>query len=588
MTLGIRAKLFILSQVVIATALLVADLALTSALDRSLTRDFQENLMVRVRLVEGKVTTLSTESLGEQDLGARLEALGQRAQARVTLISPEGRVLGDSNLKAEELARVENHGERPEVQQALATGQGVSIRYSTTLAQRMMYAAVPFKKSNEVAGVVRLALPLERLDDTVARLQRILVAASLLALAVAALVSTLAAHRVSRTLRGLAETAQRMVGGQLGERSRTPGSDEIATLGRSLDHLAGNLALTLEQLKGERDVLGAILEGMQEGVLLLDGEGRILHANPAVREMLLLGSELLGKPLLEVVRNADLVEVLWEARDRRTQTQGEAELMGLKPRRLLIHASPLPGTSGKLMAVLVDVTQLRQLETLRRDFVANASHELRTPVASIRSAVETLQGAMEDPQAARSFLGMIERNAKRLQQLVEDLLDLSRIESRELRLQMESVDLGAFAQQVAGAFTRQMEQKSLSLEVDPGAQGVRARADRRALEQVLSNILDNAVKYGQRGGTLRLGATVEGAMVRFSVADDGPGIAAEHLPRLFERFFRVDPGRSRDLGGTGLGLAIVKHLVEAMGGRVRVESEPGKGSTFSFTLGLGD
>jgi two-component system phosphate regulon sensor histidine kinase PhoR len=243
----------------------------------------------------------------------------------------------------------------------------------------------------------------------------------------------------------------------------------------------------------------------------------------------------------------------------------------------------LPSAAGHLVAALVDVTQLRQLESVRRDFVANASHELRTPVASIRSAVETLQGAMDDPEAARSFLQMIARNATRLHQLVEDLLDLSRIESRELRLAPESMELGALADQMGRGFARQAQEKGIRIEVGEGRE-IRVDADRRALEQVLGNLLDNAVKYCPPGSRIRVHAAREGAYVRIHVADDGPGIAAEYLPRLFERFFRVDAGRSRELGGTGLGLAIVKHLVEAMGGQVRAESEPGRGAEFSFTL----
>jgi two-component system phosphate regulon sensor histidine kinase PhoR len=412
----------------------------------------------------------------------------------------------------------------------------------------------------------------------------LLFGASLLALTLAGLVSTLATRRISRTLRQLAESAGRMVDGDLGERTRTPGHDEIATLGKSLDRLAENLSGALRQLKTERDLLGGILAGMQEGVLVVDRDAHVIHANPALRGMLLLGSDCIGKPLLDVIRNAELLEILRRGQHKAAATSGEVELAGIKPRRLMAHVSPLEGEPGDLLVVLVDVTQLRQLESIRKDFVANASHELRTPVASMRSAAETLRGAMDDPDAALSFLEIIERNAARLHQLVEDLLDLSRIESREFRLQLEPLDLGAFAELMAKSYSRLAQDKGIRLEVDAGSRGILALADRRAMEQVVGNLLDNAIKYCPQGATVQLRPDIQGDKVRVSVSDTGPGIPPQHLPRLFERFYRVDAGRSRELGGTGLGLAIVKHLVEAMGGTVSVESEAGLGAIFSFTL----
>jgi len=377
------------------------------------------------------------------------------------------------------------------------------------------------------------------------------------------------------------------VGGDLGERAHAAGHDEIATLGKSLDHLAASLSRALDQLRAERDLLGDILAGMQEGVLVLDAKGQVIHANPALRAMLLLGSDAIGKPLLDVIRNAELVEMLEQARNLESIATGEVELTGLKPKRLMVQAAPLQGESGNLLMVLVDVTQLRQLESIRKDFVANASHELRTPVASMRSAAETLRGALNDPEAAQIFLEMIERNASRLHQLVEDLLDLSRIESKEFRLQLESVDLAAFAEQMTHAYARLAQDKSIRMEITSLAPGIHARADRRALEQVIGNLLDNAIKYCPQGASIAIHVEAQGERARLSVSDTGPGIPPQHLPRLFERFYRVDASRSRELGGTGLGLAIVKHLIEAMGGTVGVESETGKGSTFSFTLPKG-
>lgn len=589
MTLGIRGKLLLISLGLIASALLISDLVLTSALDKTLTGRTRSDLMVRAELAEREANRFAeaSETHTNETWQKLTVDLGARAQARLTLIALDGEVLGDSNLNTEGVTKVENHRERPEVVDALMHGHGASVRYSSTVQQRMMYVATPFHRKGVVAGVVRAAVPLAQVDQAVANLRMLLLSASALALFIAGLVSTLATRRISQTLRQLAQTAGRMVEGKLAERTRTPGHDEIATLGKSLDHLAENLSKTLAQLKAERDLLGGILGGMQEGVLVLDREAHVIHANPALRAMLLLGIDCIGKPLLEVIRNADLVEILWRARDSASAESGEVELAGIKPRRLMVHVSTLQGEPGDLLVVLVDVTQLRQLESIRKDFVANASHELRTPVASMRSAAETLRGAMDDPEAAQGFLEIIERNAGRLHQLVEDLLDLSRIESREFRLQLENVDLCAFAEQMAKSYRRMAQEKQIQLEIPEEYRGILAKADRRALEQVLGNLLDNAVKYCPSGTSVRIHAGPEGERVRVTVSDTGAGIPPQHLPRLFERFYRVDTSRSRELGGTGLGLAIVKHLVEAMNGTVSVESVPGKGSAFSFTLPKG-
>ncbi len=586
MRLGIRGKLILISMGVIAVALLISDVVLTTALDRTMTAQARGDLMIRTEMAEREATRQAetTPVVAQGTSQPLANELRKRAKARVTIIALDGVVLGDSSLGSEEVLRVENHLERPEVREALAQGKGSSVRYSNTIGQRMMYVAVPFHRQGQIAGVVRMALPLSQADQAVAKLRMLLLGASLLALVLAGLVSTLATRRISRTLRQLAESAERMVEGDLKERTRTPGHDEIATLGKNLDRLAEHLSSALRQLKTERDLLGGILAGMQEGVLVVDQDARVIHANPALRGMLLLGSECLGKPLLEVIRNAELLEILRQGQQTDSVTSGEIELAGIKPRRLMAHVSPLQDEPGNLLVVLVDVTQLRQLESIRKDFVANASHELRTPVASMRSAAETLRGAMADPEAALSFLEIIERNAGRLHQLVEDLLDLSRIESREFRLRLEPLDMGAFGELMTKSYSRLAQDKDIRLGVDIQVRGAFALADRRAMEQVMGNLLDNAIKYCPRGASVQVRTEIQGDKIRMTVSDTGPGIPPQHLPRLFERFYRVDAGRSRELGGTGLGLAIVKHLVEAMGGTVSVESEAGLGAVFSFTL----
>jgi two-component system, OmpR family, phosphate regulon sensor histidine kinase PhoR len=390
---------------------------------------------------------------------------------------------------------------------------------------------------------------------------------------------------MSRRVRRVTEVARRMAEGDLEQQAPARGSDELAALGRALNQLVSNLARTLSQLRSQRDVVARVLESMREGVLVLDAHRKVALVNQALRDMLLLGSDTVGQTALDATKNAELARTLEEVAIVRDSVATELEVGGLKPRRLLVNAGPLGGEAGGLVAVFVDVTEMRRLETMRRDFVANVSHELRTPLAAVVAATETLQGgALNNPGSAAQFVGMIERNVQRLQRLVEDVLELSKIESRELKLKLEPMELAPVANQIIGNFEHQAARKRIRLAVVVADHAGRIVADRSALEHVLSNLVDNAVKYCGEGATVTIRAAPAGSSARISVVDTGPGIDAKHLPRLFERFYRVDPGRARDVGGTGLGLSIVKHLVEAMGGTVAVESRIGEGTTFIVTL----
>jgi two-component system phosphate regulon sensor histidine kinase PhoR len=577
---GIRAKLFLTSLGMIIVSVVVAYAYSSDRLERELTDRIRATLIVRARLVA--LGAESSYALWEDTARwtALAHDLGERANADVTLLRRDGSLLGDSRVHEEPVSL----GDRPEVRQALALA-GKEPGYASVIDGNMLVVAVPFTRADELAGVARVALPLTEIDVARAELGKTLSIATALALAAAIVVSTLAAEVASRTARSLTEVARRMADGDLSTRARQTGDDEFGELGRALDQLAKNLSRTLGELREERDRLGGILAGMQEGVLLLDGSGHIYVLNPSLREMLLVGPDSVGKTVLEVVRHAELKELLDEGRGSVEPVTREIEFGNLQPRRLLVRAAQLPGDQAGLLAVFVDVTEVRRLESLRREFVANVSHELRTPVTAVRSAAETLQNAAsDDPVATRAFLGIIERNAERLHDLVEDLLDLSRIESRGLKLNIEALELDAVYDQVLSLFGERAEKRGTLLGHDVPDDLPRVLADRRALEHVLTNLVDNAVKYCPPGTRIRLYAIPHTDGVELVVEDNGPGIEARHLPRLFERFYRVDAGRSRDIGGTGLGLSIVKHLVEAMGGTVHVESTPRVGTKFGVIL----
>ena len=365
------------------------------------------------------------------------------------------------------------------------------------------------------------------------------------------------------------------------------GTLSTSTVGSEEDRLARRLgsavAAMRERVFYERDLSRGVFEAMAEGVLLTSDGRTVLRINPAFREMFLVDGEVAGRPWLEILRADALREGLDAVSSGQEQSHNtEVRVPGIKPRTVLVRTVRALG--GGTLSVFVDVTEVRRLESLRRDFVANVSHELRTPVTSVLSAAETLRMTMEGaPEVQLNFVGMIERNAQRLRALIDDLLDLTRIESNVLRLHTESVDVESFLDHVASLFHERAERRKVVLEVDVPV-GLRVLADRRALEQVVANLTDNAIKYVREKDRVVLRAHAERDRMVISVVDSGPGIGAEHLPRLFERFYRVDPGRARDQGGTGLGLAIAKHLVESMNGDIVAESENGQGTRFVITL----
>ena len=414
----------------------------------------------------------------------------------------------------------------------------------------------------------------------------VLVTVVIAALAAAA-AAAITALRSRGPIRAVTRAAESLAAGDLGARVQRHEDGDLGRLGDALNRVAKDLSGTIADLRAERDLLSGILDGMGEGVLLVGRDERIVLANQALRGMALIGDDAVGRLVLEAIRNAALKEALDDARAGGEPVAREIELGRVPPRRLLVRASRLPAQDGSsrprgVIAVFHDVTDLRRLETIRTDFVANVSHELRTPVTAISTAAETLLGgALDDPDDALEFVGVIDRHALRLRHLVDDLLDLSKLEAKGYRLALADLDLGGVVAHTAALLEEPARKRRMSVRIEPMAD-IKVRADRRAVEQVVMNLLENAIKYAGEGAHVTLRATAHGDHVELAVADDGVGIPAAHLGRLFERFYRVDAGRSRELGGTGLGLSIVKHLVEIMGGAIRVESEPGRGACFTI------
>ncbi|MBK9757175.1 MAG: HAMP domain-containing protein [Nannocystis sp.] len=579
--MGVRGKLFLVSVALVLAVVFLAGLYLEGQLVEWAQGRAEVELQGHARLVR---VLLEHQQDGDDDLDALADRVAAPIDARVTIIGADGRVLGDSEFAGAGLRGLEPHGDRPEVISALRDGQGVARRTSASLTTEMLYVALPFKRPDEgLEGVVRVARPLREVDAAVRRLWLAFAVAGVFAIGGAVLLSALASHYLSRTLRGLVQDARRMV--ETGDKSKllVGSHDEIGGLAGSLNRMADELEGAVATLSVERTRFEAVLESMDEGVLALNQHQQLTMINRAALGLLSLSTEHDGDTLAERIPIPTLHELVVHALAGQPERR-EFETLTTPPRQILASASPLRNLQGAVV-VLHDVTEIRRLERIRRDFVANVSHELRTPVSIIRLNAETLlDGALERPDVARKFLEAQMRNADRLAALVSDLLEISRIEAGTYEIHCDFIRVAPIVERIVDSVQQIADEKHMTVrcEVPPD---ISAWADAEALEHVLLNLVDNAVKYTPPEGKIAVRVRAEGERVRIEVEDNGPGIEPRHRARIFERFYRVDKGRSREVGGTGLGLAIVKHLAEAMDGSVGVEPATPHGSIFWVLLG---
>lgn len=557
----------------------VAERGLRSAELERVARSLEERAALVAELARG----IPFEETRRAVLDDIADRSGSAAAARVTLIGRDGAVIGDSDVPLDRLAGVENHADRPEIRAALAGRVGRGTRRSATVGRELYYLAAPV----EGGGVVRVAVDLSSLERAVAQLRRELVVAGAIGVFTALALSYALSWLTLRPIREMRRVAAAIAEGRLDDRVSLGAGAELADIARAINRMAEQLRLRLEEVTREKEQLRAVLEGMVEGVLVVDAKGTVLLANSKLREFYGVSSDIVGRPLLEAIRDAELEESVARAASTDEPVAAEIGVGGRVPRTLRVHAARFPSNGTPrvgTVAVFHDVTELERLESVRRDFVANASHELRTPLAAIRGFAETLlrNGDLSE-RDRRSYLEVIDRHAQRLGNLVGDLLELSTIESHKAPLQQQSIDVRSFARELVADWEPRIGERQLDVSVRGEGEAM-AWVDPRALEQVLTNLFDNALKYTEPGGTIELGVESDGGFVCLRVRDSGIGIPQEDLSRIFERFYRVDKARSRALGGTGLGLSIVKHLVQRMGGKIRVESDLGVGSTFSVTL----
>jgi two-component system, OmpR family, phosphate regulon sensor histidine kinase PhoR len=516
--------------------------------------------------------------------------------ARVTIIDSSGRVLADS---ASDAASMENHANRPEVQQAMAEGRGQAVHHSVTLNRELVYQAVRYQEPDGQSIVIRFAVPLSEIDLSVKELRSRLLIASILMLLIAAIASLGFARMFAARIERLKDFSQRIAEGNFRPLLREGPRDELSDLADSMNQTAARLDLEIRMLSGERNRSSAILRSMVEGVAVIDAEERLVFYNRAFSEIFgVQTSTAEGRTLIEVVRNAELVGLIRKALRGEEGLQDDISMGIVQMQSFSVTAAPvkaLESANGDndLMAtkpsgavvVLHDVTELRRLERVRQDFVANVSHEFKTPLTAIQGFAETLLGgALDDPANNRRFLDIIRNHAIRLARLTNDLLKLARIEAGKLEVEFFPVSLMELIEGCAETTLLKASRKQITLEIEVPSGLPAVHGDASLLRDVLQNLLDNAIQYTPAGGHIHVDAEAKGGEAVITVSDTGIGIPASDKERIFERFYRVDAARSREAGGTGLGLSIAKHIVEAHNGRLWVDSVIGEGSRFSFSI----
>lgn len=583
MRFGFRSKL-IFSLVVLFALSFVASTVVVEKLVRNFwIGQLKKALEASARLLAFELTG-PLQTPGYERLDQAADTYGQLLALRVTVIDTTGKVWGDTQVGGDTLVTLENHASRPEVAAALSGKTGSSIRFSTTVKTEMLYLAYPISDGGHVVGVVRLARPLAEVNEAIARIRRTILIFFLVVFATLSIAGAIFFLRQSRPVKQLVGHFERLKAGDFSARVSVTSKDEFLLLGQTVNELAERLEQSFAELKEQKQVQDTTLHTLTEGVLAADGSGRIVFSNPALRTIFHLEGGFIGQPFHTVFRQPGLLAAF-----DGVLKEGGIQKVTIKetfPTHRVIEtyfSSPRETRTVRLVAVFQDITQAYRLEQVRKDFVANASHELRTPLSVVKGYVETLEDGLVSEEERKAVFQTLGRNIERMGLLIGDLLHLSKLESPEFTLNIGRVTLTEVARAALSSLQSKIAAKKqkLTLDLPPD---LSLRADRLELEVALKNLLENAIQYTSEGSAITLRAAEQNGTVVVTVADTGIGIPSQELERIFERFYRGDKSRSREEGGTGLGLSIVKHIAEAHGGRVEVESEVGKGSSFTLIL----
>ena len=515
------------------------------------------------------------------NLNVVAQTIGAEINTRITFIALDGTVLGDNDQTA---ASMENHATRPEVQAALAGNIGQDTRYSTTLREYMMYAAVPVLSQGQKIGVARVALPLTTVESSVNSEVLTIITAVVIAAILFILIAALIARMITKPVRQITKAAVGITAGNLGQQIEIRTNDEIGRLAHAFNEMSQNLKTTIAAIVDERGNMATVLTNLTDGVVMTDAEEKLLLTNPAAERLFNFKKENVnGHPLIEAVHDYEIDEIVKKCLSTTHEQTAQLETNGR-----FIRVIAVPITTGRSYSTLIlfqDLTELRNLQTMRRELIGNISHDLRTPIAGIKAMVETLQDtAIDDKQVAWDFLTRINGEVDRLTQMVTELTELSHIETGKAELRRVPTNLNYLIEEVVGQMRPQAESKPVTITTDFNSNLPVIKVDKDRIRQTLTNLVHNAIKFNNPGGKVTITTTFDNESAIVSMSDTGIGISKEDLPHIFERFYKADKARSQ--GGSGLGLAIAKHTIQAHGGNISVKSEEGKGTTITFDLPL--
>jgi len=580
-------KLFLSYLFIIIIPFTLLAFLLDKNLEENSLHDIKNSLINQGLVIENQLTAEQIRQEDITQLEKLVKTLSPLSKSRITVISKDGRVLADSEKSQQEALQMENHAGRPEVQEALSGYIGKEIRYSATLKIDMLYIALPIKDAGGVFGVLRLALPLESVRMTLLAIRKAITFSVIFAVLMSFVLGSILSRGIIKPVNRIIHISRQFSKGDFSHRIFQDSQDEIGQLAATLNGMAQDLEDKIKKIEIQNQQLRTILESMIEGIVVVDKLGHIITVNSTIERIFGVSrGECEGKILLEVIRNDGINGIMAEVLKGARPILRETSLVWPMHKIFQVNASPIferEAVNGCVF-VIHDITEIRRLEQVRSDFVANVSHELKTPLTSIKGFVETLiEGALEDKEHSRDFLKVIEEHTNRLDNLVNDLLDLSYLESTQAKLKKDNVYLKKMVDGILSGFASQLKKKGVEADNNLSA-GLSVLADKDKIEQVFTNLIDNAIKFNKDGGSLDIDSEDLTDKIKITVEDFGIGIPVKDIPRIFERFYRVDKARSRTLGGTGLGLSIVKHIVELHGGTVGVESTEGLGSTFWFAL----
>ncbi len=582
--MNIHTKLILNSMGIVLVILLAMYGYFDYSLKQNLSERITDELTVQANLTREFLLETLPNTLSYEVVDSVVDRLGTDSNVRLTFIGCDGIVWGDTKRDGRHLRDMDNHRNRPEVQEALAGRIGTIDRYSNTVMTTLRYLALPVVREGKMIGICRVALPMMEIDSAIGQLRWLLLLAISAGLVFAILFSIITTNVTTKPIRDLTQATKSLAGGELTSRVSVAASGELGELSNHFNQMANQIETQIYEISRERNLRDSILSKMVEGVLLVDEQFAITYANSAAITMLDFPAHYQALSLVESIRDPALKRLLEQVTE--TGKAGFAEIKRIGPTERETEIIVVP-VEGEYLVSLHDVSQLRKLEQIRSDFVANVAHEMRVPLTSIHGYAETLlNGALDDTDANERFVEKILQQSARLSQLVSDLLDLSHLESGEVKLELAACEIKAFQDTLLALFEPVFEEANLTFEWRVPNHLPVVFADKRLIGQVLANLIENAIKYTPAEGCITISAEASESEVIVHVKDTGIGIPAESLPRIFERFYRVDKGRSREMGGTGLGLAIAKHILLQHGGRIWVDSTPGTGSVFHFALPL--